>query len=238
MDLKETEILGDQIERHWYYVAKSAAMLQFLKGVPIRRILDVGAGSGFFAKQLLGSSDAEEAVCVDPGYVDEHDERHNGKPLRFRREVITSSADLVLMMDVLEHVDDDRALLANYVAVTPKHASFLITVPAFRWLWSEHDVFLGHRRRYTLSEVEGMLPQVRLVRQRSSYFFGFVLPLAAVAHFGQKLSPSSVGRPRSGLKRHAPAVNRLLGWVCRTELPLLGHNSLAGLSVFCLAHKE
>jgi hypothetical protein len=56
MDLKEVEVLGDQVADHWYYVAKSAAMLRFLNGIPVRRILDVGAGSGFFARHLLSSS--------------------------------------------------------------------------------------------------------------------------------------------------------------------------------------
>jgi hypothetical protein len=237
MDLKELEVLGDQIGRHWYYVAKSAAMTRFLSGIPFRLILDVGAGSGFFARHLLASSDAEEAVCVDPGYTGEHDEFHKGKPIRFRREVGESAADLVLMMDVLEHVDDDGALLANYVAATPKHAAFLITVPAFRWLWGEHDIFLGHRRRYTLREVDQLISRVGLVRLRSSYFFALVLPLAAAARLRQKLSPSPTGQPRSSLTRHTPAVNALLGWVCRAELLLLGRNDLAGLTVFCLARK-
>jgi SAM-dependent methyltransferase len=238
MDLKEVEVLGDQVADHWYYVAKSAAMLRFLNGIPVRRILDVGAGSGFFARHLLSSSAAEKAVCVDPGYADEHDETHEGKPICFRRTIGTSSADLVLMMDVLEHVEDDSGLLAQFMTLTPPGASLLITVPAFRWMWSEHDIFLGHRRRYTMREVEQLISRAGLVQLRSSYFFAFVFPLAAAARLGQKLSASRTGRPRSSLKRHTPAVNALLGWLCRGEMPLLGHNNLVGLSVFCLARKS
>jgi hypothetical protein len=132
-----------------------------------------------------------------------------------------------------DDVFDDRARRDP-----PPDASFLITVPAFQWMWSEHDIYLGHQRRYTIREVEHLLSRAGLVQLCSSYFFAFVLPLAAAARLGQKLSASRTGRPRSGLVRHTPAVDALRGWVCRAEMPLLGHNELAGPSVFCLARKS
>jgi hypothetical protein len=65
-----------------------------------------------------------------------------------------------------------------------------IIVPVFRWMWSEHDIFLGHRRRYTMREVEQLISRAGLVQLRSSYFFAFVFPLAAAARLGQELSAS------------------------------------------------
>ena len=58
------------------------------------------------------------------------------------------------MMDVLEHVDNDAGLVRHYATKVPSGAHFLVTVPAFRFLWSGHDVFLEHKRRYTLAEIE------------------------------------------------------------------------------------
>jgi methylase of polypeptide subunit release factors len=52
MDLKETDILGDSIGEHWYYCSKAAATRRLLGEAPITRILDVGAGSGFFASSV------------------------------------------------------------------------------------------------------------------------------------------------------------------------------------------
>ena len=52
MDVKEQELLGPAIDGHWYYRAKSAAMLRMLRGQAIRRVVDIGAGSGFFARRL------------------------------------------------------------------------------------------------------------------------------------------------------------------------------------------
>jgi 2-polyprenyl-3-methyl-5-hydroxy-6-metoxy-1,4-benzoquinol methylase len=66
MDLKEEEILGEKIFEHWYYVSKGRAMLDFLgKGTAVKEILDVGAGSGIFSKQLLDKGVCSSAVCLD-----------------------------------------------------------------------------------------------------------------------------------------------------------------------------
>ena len=60
MDLKETDILGDAINEHWYYCSKAAATRRLLGDAPITRILDVGAGSGFFSHHLLTQTSAQE----------------------------------------------------------------------------------------------------------------------------------------------------------------------------------
>jgi SAM-dependent methyltransferase len=155
MDVKEEDLIRD-IGRHWYYRAKLAALLRILPAPPIS-ILDVGAGSGFFSSALLARTAARLATCVDPAYPTERDEARMGKPLLFRRSVDRSDADLVLLMDVIEHVEDDVDLVREYAAKVATGARFVVTVPAFMRLWSGHDVFLGHRRRYTLPGIERVL---------------------------------------------------------------------------------
>ena len=56
---------------------------------------------------------------------------------------------VILLMDVLEHVDDDVGLLRAYAEPARPGTRFIVSVPAFSWLWSAHDEFLEHRRRYT-----------------------------------------------------------------------------------------
>ena len=98
-------------------------MRRMLRGTGFSEVLDVGAGSGFFARHLLDHTPASAAVCVDPNYAAEHDELHGGKPIRFVHRIDRFAGGLVLMMDVLEHVADDAALLAEYVACVPaRHA--------------------------------------------------------------------------------------------------------------------
>jgi SAM-dependent methyltransferase len=235
MDLKEQDLLGEDIASHWYYRAKSAALRRLVRGLPTRHVLDVGAGSGFFSRELLARTPAREATCVDPGYAEERDETVAGKPIRFRRETPEADADLVLLMDVLEHVRDDRELLATCARRVRGGAHVVITVPAFDRLWSTHDVFLGHERRYTLPEVEALVASAGLAVVRGAYYFGLVFPLAAARRLVRGRVPA--GEPRSDLGRHWPPVNAALFAACRLELPFMRWNRLAGLTVCCLARK-
>lgn len=236
MDLKEVDLLGDDVATHWYYRAKGAALTHLLGPRPGARILDLGAGSGFFSRQLLARTTATEAWCVDTSYDADRDECESGKPIHYRRHLLGIEADLVLMMDVLEHVDDEAALLAAALEQAAPDARILISVPAFQWLWSPHDDFLGHRRRYTLEQLTARVEAHGLRVERAAYYYGLVLPLALVTRLAARISWSE-GQSRSQLRRHHPLVNGLLAALCHAELPWFTHNRLAGLSVFCVARR-
>lgn len=236
MDIKESALLGPAIDQHWYYRAKAAAVQHCLRAHAPRLILDVGAGSGFFSRYLLAHGGAREAWCVDTNYAADEDSRFVGKPLHYRRSLATIPADLVLLMDVLEHVDDDRQLLGECARAVPSGARFLITVPAFQFLWSGHDVFLEHKRRYTLRELEERVNSSGLQVKSACYYFGLVFPLAASLRWLQKAS-SRPSPARSQLQPHHPLVNAALKTACLAEIPFMRFNRLAGLSVFCLAEK-
>jgi SAM-dependent methyltransferase len=235
LDLLEQDILGDAIGEHWYYRSKSRAMLRLLRGTSPRSVLDIGAGSGFFARELLTRGGAGRATCVDPNYPADRDEAVEGKPLLFRRAVSSTDADLLLLMDVLEHVDDDVGLLGGYVRMAPRGATVLLTVPAFEWLWSGHDVYLGHRRRYTVARLEATARAAGLSVDRACYGFAAVFPLAAVLRLPGALRRGATGQdppPRCEMRRHGPLANRVLDAACAAELPVFPFNRLFGLSVF------
>jgi SAM-dependent methyltransferase len=236
MDIKESDILGDDIGNHWYYASKAKAMRAMLGDQPLQRVLDVGAGSGFFSKHLLSHTDAQEAWCVDISYEAESDALLSGKSIHYRQAIGSIDADLALFMDVLEHVDDDVALLKHYVDKVPHGSRFLISVPAFEFLWSSHDVFLDHRRRYVLGQLEKVVRSAGLVLLTQSYYFGAVFPLAAMLRLSERLRGGSQPA-RSQLNRHSKFVNGMLSAVCAAEVPLLRFNRLAGLSVMSLARK-
>lgn len=233
MDLKEEDILGSDIGRHWYYRSKAAALRRMVGALKPQRILDVGAGSGFFSRHLLTEGGAQSALCVDVGYERNRDEAVDGKPVAYRRDCDATDCDLVLMMDVLEHVDDDAGLVRHYATKVPAGAHFLVTVPAFRFLWSGHDVFLEHKRRYTLPQIEKTLRDAGLEIVKGAYFFGFIFPLAAAV----RLATRGDTQPRSSLSKQGALTNGLLVAACAAELPLFPMNRLAGLSAFVLAKK-
>jgi hypothetical protein len=235
MDLKEEALLGGDASKHWYYRSKLAALRLAISGLPPMPVLDVGAGSGFFSRALLTGGEASEATCIDPGYASDSDQQVNGRTLRFRRVPERSDAGLVLMMDVLEHVPDDAALLADYVAQVPAGARVMVTVPAFQALWSGHDVFLEHYRRYTLHQVERLLQNAGLQVELGCYFFAALLPLVAAARLGKRLLGS--GPPASDMGRVGPLADAAFGAICRAELAVFRANRLAGVSVFARAVK-
>jgi hypothetical protein len=108
-----------------------------------------------------------------------------------------------------------------------------VTVPAFRFLWSGHDVFLEHKRRYRLGEIEAAMRDAGLQVVRGAYYFGFVFPLAAMV----RLATRGTTEPKSSLEKHGALTNGVLTAACAAELPLLPINRLAGLSAFVLARK-
>ena len=234
MDLKEMRLLGERISGHWYYRAKLAALLKAIDNLPPCTVLDVGAGSGFFSRALLESGRATKAICVDPGYVADSDELVAGHVLLLRRAFSAQYADvgLVLMMDVLEHVADDLEVAREYFERIPSGARVIVTVPAFSWLWSNHDVFLGHYRRYTLPELEKVLQAAGLQIEFGSYYYGAVMPIAAGVRLGRRLLCDLGQEPRSDMRRFEPLLNALLWSACWLELPFFRMNRIGGLTVF------
>jgi SAM-dependent methyltransferase len=237
MDIKEQDLLGDRIGQHWYYRAKGAAMRKLLGPALPHHVLDVGAGSGIFSRLLLEDG-AGAATCVDPNYSTEREELHAGRPIRFVRGVGPGDYDLVLLMDVLEHVDDDVDLLREYSGRARAGARFLVTVPAFQWMWSGHDVFLEHRRRYTLAQTEQVVASAGLTVVHGCYYYGFLLPVAAGRRLAGRIAGASRDVAKSDLQLHAPIVNETLTAICMAELSTFRANRLAGLTVFCLAEKR
>lgn len=237
MDLKETDVLGDEIAQHWYYRTKAMAMTRLLGKTQPSTILDVGAGSGFFSCHILDNSSAHDAWCVDINYDNDSNTFRNGKPVYFRRSVEQIDADLVLLMDILEHVDDDVGLLNLYANKVPADALFLISVPAFQFLWSDHDVFLEHKRRYKLNQIEEVVRRAGLNVMRGVYYFGAVLPIAVAMRLPKRKLTKSNTPVRSHLSKHHPLVDSTLATLCRLELTLMKFNRAAGLTAFCLAKK-
>jgi len=229
MDVKEEELLGETVGEHWYYRSKRLALDSLVRKVPFTRVLDIGAGSGIFSKHLLEQG-AASAVCVDPAYGSEGTQSWCGKPIQYVREVLPCAADLVLLMDVLEHVDDDVGLIRSSMMGAAPGALAVISVPAFPSLFSAHDRFLEHKRRYTMRTLEETVSAAGLTVLSARYFFAMILPLVAMFRMLERRGP-----PRSSLMPHSRPVNEVLTFAHRIELPFFRFNRMGGLSVFCLA---
>ena len=240
MDLKEDAILGNKIHSHWYYVSKGRAMRKFLGDIKVHEVLDVGAGSGIFSRQLIDEGICESAICVDPNYHEIKTENYHGKNIHFVKFIDNNKQNLILMMDVLEHVPDDLALIKDYIGRMEQGGYVFITVPAFRFMWSGHDVFLEHYRRYTIGTIEEVVKKAGLTPIKSRYFFGSLFPAVAAIRLMKKvLFDHGALQAKSELKLYPDWINSTLIAVHDIErLTLFGCNKLFGLSVFCLCRKN
>ncbi len=238
MDLKEEQAIGGDPASHWYYISKGRAIATLIGAGPFRSVLDVGAGSGVFSRMLTDAGVAESAVCVDPNYSDDWLAAHRAGAVRYLRSVAESDAPLIMMIDVIEHVDNDIALIGNYARMAKPGTKFLISVPAFNFLWSSHDDFLEHRRRYTLGTLERAVAAAGLRPLRLRYFFGLLFPAVAAMRIADRALKGG-GQAKESAMKPAP------GWLTKTlvaihdveRAALFPINRLAGVTAFCLAEK-
>lgn len=235
VDLKEEKAIGGDPSSHWYYRAKGRAIMSLLGAKPVGKLLDVGAGSGVFSKMLVSKGRADQAVCVDTCYADEFVGARAGDKISYVRSVDRVDADAVLMIDVIEHVDDDVVLMRDYADRAAPGTKFLISVPAFQFLWSSHDEFLEHRRRYTLASLKEAVAKAGLKTIKSRYFFGLIFPAVAATRLMEKKDATASA---SQLKPAPKWLNASLVALHDVErLALFPFNRTAGVTAFCLAEK-
>ena len=239
MDLKEESAIGGDPMSHWYYIAKCRAIRSMLGGKTVDRLIDVGAGSGVFSRMLLADGAARHATCVDPNYKDDWVGQRKSDRIAFRKSVEDVEADLVLMIDVIEHVDDDKGFIAEYAAKAPSGARFLVSAPAFEFLWSSHDEFLEHKRRYTLDQLKGVVTAAGLDVVDARYFFGMLFPAVAALRAVDRAMKGDRPATRSALKAAPRWLNDALVAIHDLErAALFPVNRMAGVTAFCLAEKR
>lgn len=230
MDLKELELVDP--DTHWYYQSKFLALVAELSrfGFAGGTVIDVGAGSGFFSTRLERKFPNTTVICVDPNYPDS--EIGTEGRVTFTRQIELADsevASLFLFIDVLEHVEDDVGLLQGYVANAAPGSLVAVTVPAFMSLWSGHDVFLEHFRRYRRSQVVQLVESAGLEVLDSRYLFGITFaPLWLVRRLARN------AEPRSHMKSVSSLLNSLLFRLINTEHRVV-RNRLAGSSVLLIA---
>lgn len=157
-----------------------------------RRVLDAGAGDGFFVGALLERLPAGSAALAwDTGY-DEASRPGFAPPtvprLRFTREEPDERFDLVVMLDVLEHIDDDAAFLERRVRRNMEPDGLaLVSVPCWPALFTSHDVALGHFRRYRSRALLELLDGAGLRVLRSGGLFSSLTVPRAMAKAAESL---------------------------------------------------
>ncbi len=235
-----------EVERtHWWFLARRRILLelvaQYLR--PGESVLDIGCGTGFV---LEAATQRYKACGVDPSPQAVAMCRERG----LDRVCQGSANDLSMipegcfagafLLDVLEHLDNDLEALQRARDVLAPGGVVFVTVPAFKALWSRHDVVNQHRRRYTRQELDGLLHAAGFEVLRSSYFNTRLFPAAALS----RLAFRALGwDPLLQLQVPAPWLNRALCRVFEGErLRLSSPNPRApylfGLSILAVGRRR
>jgi SAM-dependent methyltransferase len=224
---------------HWWYRARREILSDYLKrwgGLPGQaRILEIGCGTGPNLPMLaeFGEVDAIEIDDTARGFASERLGKPVGaSPLPELTGVDCGAYDLVAVLDVVEHVDDDVAALKAIAKCLKPGGKILITVPAHQWMWSAHDVVNHHKRRYSKARLAAALSAAGLKAQKLGWFNSLLFPAAVAARMLGKLT----GKDDSDDSPPPGPINAVFEKIFGLERHLVGRVPLPpGLSIIALA---
>ena len=225
MDRKVFDQMAKLDATHWWFTARRSILDGLIERVvkPPKdaRILELGAGTGHNLAMLsrFGSVEASE---LDPIARELASERL-GKPVLEAALPDLSmfpegAYDLIALLDVLEHVVDDKGSLAAILTRLKPGAALLLTVPANPWMWSAHDTAHHHHRRYRKAEIATLARNAGYEIELLSPFNSLLFPPIAAARFIGRLR----GDQSSDDAMPGAAVNKTLETIFGLERGLIG----------------
>jgi SAM-dependent methyltransferase len=231
-------------ENNWWFLSRQEMILQLIEGTPKNaHILEVGCSGGPLLKRLnksgwkntTGIDISKKAIMLcKKGGIDNAFVMDCSKT-NFRE----GQFDLIIASDILEHVKNDVAALNEWERVLKPRGKLVIFVPAFNFLWSEHDMVNMHHRRYTRRTLINALCRAGFNIDRSAYWnFALFFPTAAVRIL-QRALPKKKKKSEGQLYKLNPVTNKMLLTLLRSENTILKKlNFPFGVSVFVVANKK
>lgn len=240
MQTEEYERMYRLEDSYWWFVGRHNLVLGFVRRAYDARkdltILDLGCGTGAMSQKLKpwGTVISADYSPLALAFSRKRNLSMLCASDAMRLPFRDNSFDLVVAMDILEHLKDDSAALCEVHRVLKPGGRIIATVPAYQSLWSGHDVALMHFRRYVAREVKERFSAARLQTQKISYAMTFLYPAAWVVRrvFNRRSDP------RASLVNVPRWVNGILVRVLSAENAVVGRVALPfGLSVFCMARR-
>jgi SAM-dependent methyltransferase len=249
MNPEEYEKMYNQENTYWWFQGRKKILFKMIRHYGLlkggkARVLDIGCGTGLI---LQGISSQACAIGLD----------FSKKALSFcgRRKISNlllgdvaklpikdASVDLILALDLLEHIEDDEGLMSEISRTLKPEGYILATVPAHQYLWSGHDEALHHFRRYSKEGFLNLIARNGFQPIKYSYVITFtflpILLFRMIQKTYRRFLPSS-DKPRTHIIILPKYINSLLIDILDWEGSLLKHmNFPIGISLLCIARKK
>ena len=232
-------------DQHWWFKSRRDILLRLLKTANKNsHILEVGCSGGLLLQDLK-SKGFQNVYGIDVSGQTINISRSKGLQNVLLMNAVETGFpdecfDIILASDVLEHLQHDGVALSEWNRLLKPGGLLIIFVPAFSFLWSNHDASNHHYRRYTKAELICALQRAHFQIERCSYWnFTLFFPKSLGNLFGRLISRTNdYSADRFFQHQPSPMVNRFLSSLIRSENMILRMFNLPiGVSVFALSTK-
>lgn len=232
-------------ETHWWYEARRDIIFDWVKHMLLNnkmpRILDIGCGTGFNITYLhqLGYRQVDGLDISRDALMYCKSRQLNSLTIASAENlpIQRSTYDVILALDIVEHIADDRQVMAEIFRILKTDGALIVFVPAYQFLWSFQDEISHHQRRYEANDLKHKVTQAGFEIKKLSYVNSFLFP---VIWFGRNILRTfpSFFKISSESQMNPTWMNKFLYYIFKAEMPLLRFmNFPFGVSIICVCTK-
>ena len=222
---------------HWWFQSRKNIIEKIIKKNAKKKnlkILDFGSGSGvnLYMLSKYGHVSIFETHKETQRYLKKV---YKGTKFQVINSLNTHKFDLILMADVLEHIKNDKKQIELLFKKLKKNGKILLTVPAFKYLFTHKDIILGHYRRYNIREIKEIFKKFKVLKLTYFNFFLFI-PIALSLIFFKILKSNFID---SVEKKPNYIINLILFIIFNAESKVINtFNFPFGISILGLFEKK
>lgn len=231
-------------ESYWWFKGRRNIVFNLIKKyinyTNMGTIVDIGCGTGITLKEISGFKLKigidESDIALKYSNIRDCGQLIQGNVYKLPLDNCT--ADCILLLDVLEHLDNEKKALDEIYRVSRDGCGIILTVPSYKSLWSGEDEISLHKRRYIKKEITNIIQSSGFIVERITYFNLFLMPLIFfVINFNKIFNPKAMHE--SDLKKLPKTLNYIFTYILYVESFLLNLVDLPfGASIVCVARKK